>query len=119
MQWYLHVLKNYAGFSGRARRQEYWMFTLINCIVAAVLNVIQGIIGLEFPYITIIYVLATLVPAIAVGVRRLHDTDRSGFMMFLHFIPLVGSIILLVFFCKAGTEGENKYGPDPKGSVAS
>ncbi len=78
MQWYLAVLKNYVGFSGRARRKEYWMFTLINAIVGAIINVIQLILGLEFPFLSLIYLAATIIPVIALCVRRLHDTDRSG-----------------------------------------
>ncbi len=76
MQWYLAVLKNYVGFSGRARRKEYWMFTLINAILGAIINVIQLILGLEFPFLSLIYLAATIIPVIALCVRRLHDTDR-------------------------------------------
>ncbi|WHG65350.1 DUF805 domain-containing protein [Escherichia coli] len=78
MQWYLSVLKNYVGFSGRARRKEYWMFTLINAIVGAIINVIQLILGLELPYLSMLYLLATFLPVLALAIRRLHDTDRSG-----------------------------------------
>ena len=70
MQWYLSVLKNYVGFSGRARRKEYWMFTLINAIVGAIINVIQLILGLEFPFLSLIYLAATIIPVIALCVRR-------------------------------------------------
>ena len=78
MQWYLSVLKNYVGFSGRARRKEYWMFTLINAIVGAIINVIQLILSLELPYLSMLYLLATFLPVLALAIRRLHDTDRSG-----------------------------------------
>ena len=74
MQWYLSVLKNYVGFSGRARRKEYWMFTLINAIVGAIINVIQLILGLELPYLSMLYLLATFLPVLALAIRRLHDT---------------------------------------------
>lgn len=114
MHWYLQVLKNYTVFSGRARRKEYWMFFLINMIINAILNVIQEIIGMEFPVLTLIYSLVVLLPSIAVGVRRLHDTDRSGHWMWLMFIPIIGSIVLLVFLCQNGTSGSNRYGNDPK-----
>ena len=77
MQWYLSVLKNYVGFSGRARRKEYWMFTLINAIVGAIINVIQLILGLELPYLSMLYLLATFLPVLALAIRRLHDTDRQ------------------------------------------
>lgn len=81
MQWYLQVLKNYVEFSGRARRKEYWMFILISVIISAILNVIQYVIGMEIPALSLIYSLAVLLPSIAVGVRRLHDTERSGHWM--------------------------------------
>ncbi|CAM8331584.1 DUF805 domain-containing protein [Escherichia coli] len=67
MQWYLAVLKNYVGFSGRARRKEYWMFTLINAIVGAIINVIQLILGLELPYLSMLYLLATFLPVLALA----------------------------------------------------
>lgn len=70
MQWYLSVLKNYVGFSGRARRKEYWMFTLINAIVGAIINVIQLILGLELPYLSMLYLLATFLPVLALAIRR-------------------------------------------------
>lgn len=97
MQWYLSVLKNYAGFSGRARRKEYWMFTLINAIVGAIINVIQLILGLELPYLSMLYLLATFLPVLALAIRRLHDTDRSGAWALLFFVPFIGWLVLLVF----------------------
>ncbi|WP_194207018.1 DUF805 domain-containing protein [Superficieibacter sp. 1612_C1] len=118
MNWYIGVLKNYVGFFGRARRQEFWMFALINAIISAVLNVVQMILGMEIPWLTIIYVLATLLPALAVSVRRLHDTDRSGFWLFISLIPLIGAIVLIVFYCKEGTSGTNRFGNDPKYSIS-
>ncbi|HDI9118718.1 TPA: DUF805 domain-containing protein [Escherichia coli] len=113
MQWYLSVLKNYVGFSGRARRKEYWMFTLINAIVGAIINVIQLILGLELPYLSMLYLLATFLPVLALAIRRLHDTDRSGWAL-LFFVPFIGWLVLLVFFCTEGTSGSNRYGNDPK-----
>ncbi len=97
MQWYLAVLKNYVGFSGRARRKEYWMFTLINAIVGAIINVIQLILGLEFPFLSLIYLAATIIPVIALCVRRLHDTDRSGAWALLYLVPIIGWLVLFVF----------------------
>lgn len=99
MQWYLSVLKNYVGFSGRARRKEYWMFTLINAIVGAIINVIQLILGLELPYLSMLYLLATFLPVLALAIRRLHDTDRSGAWALLFFVPFIGWLVLLFFFC--------------------
>ena len=114
MQWYLSVLKNYVGFSGRARRKEYWMFTLINAIVGAIINVIQVILVLELPYLSMLYLLATFLPVLALAIRRLHDTDRSGAWALLFFVPFIGWLVLLVFFCTEGTSGSNRYGNDPK-----
>lgn len=118
MNWYLQVLKNYAIFDGRARRKEYWMFFLFNLIFAIVATVLDNLLGLAIkdlgygPFY-ILYALATLIPGIAVGVRRLHDTGKSGWYLLLGLIPCVGGIILLVFFVTAGDVGENEYGPDP------
>ncbi|MBT2366038.1 DUF805 domain-containing protein [Streptomyces sp. ISL-10] len=113
MSWYLAVLKNYAGFSGRARRKEYWMFTLINIIIALVLMGIDMAAG-TYPIIYAIYTLALLLPTLAVTVRRLHDTGRSGWWIFISAIPLVGGIILLVFLASEGKAEANKFGADPK-----
>lgn len=114
MEWYLQVLKNYTVYYGRARRKEYWMFVLINFIVTAILSAIQSVIGMEYPVLTLIYSLVVLLPSIAVGIRRLHDTERSGFWILIGLIPVIGSIILLVFLCQNGTSGSNRYGNDPK-----
>ncbi|AXG81017.1 DUF805 domain-containing protein [Streptomyces paludis] len=112
MNWYLDVLKNYAVFNGRARRQEYWMFFLINIIVAIVVGIIGNVLDLTI--LSTIYALAVFIPNLAVGARRLHDTGKSGWMLLLGLIPLVGFIILIVFFATEGEKGPNAYGPDPK-----
>ncbi len=112
MNWYLAVLKNYAGFSGRARRKEYWMFVLFNFIAALVLSVLGMVIDTQIPYI--VYLLAVLVPTLAVVFRRLHDTGRSGWWILISLVPLVGGIILLVFMASEGARETNAYGPDPK-----
>lgn len=112
MNYYLAVLKNYVGFSGRARRAEYWQFVLFNVIAMVLCVVIDLAIGSSILYI--LYVLAVLLPGLAVGVRRLHDTGRSGWWLLISLIPLIGGIVLLVFMCLEGTRGDNKYGADPK-----
>ena len=112
MNYYVAVLKNYAGFSGRARRAEYWQFTLFNIIALVACFVID--LAIHSPILYALYALAVLVPSLAVAVRRLHDTDRSGWWLLLGLIPLVGGIVLLVFVCLEGTRGNNKYGADPK-----
>ena len=120
MNWYLEVLKKYAVFSGRSRRKEYWMFVLFNIIVSIVLAIVDTMTGTMSAAYGIgllggIYSLLVLIPSIAVGVRRLHDTDRSGWWLLIALIPLIGAIILIVFFCIDSTPGENRFGPNPKG----
>jgi uncharacterized membrane protein YhaH (DUF805 family) len=111
--WYVEVLKKYAVFEGRARREEFWMFALVNFIVTIVLNVVLSMIGL--PILAVIYSLAVLVPSLAVGARRLHDTNRSGWLLLISLIPLVGAIVLIVFWVQDSQPGPNQYGPNPKG----
>lgn len=112
MNWYLTVVKeHYADFKGRARRKEYWMFTLINLIIAVVLGIVGGLI--KFPFISTIYGLAVLLPGVAVGVRRLHDLGKSGWLLLLGLIPLV-NFYLLYLFCLEGEKTTNAWGPDPK-----
>ncbi len=128
MQWYLKVVRdNYANFNGRARRREYWMFVLFNLIFAIVAMMIDMILGTRFkmgvgaysttlPYgwIYLIYILAVIIPSIAVGVRRLHDLGKSGWMLLIVLIPFIGAIWILVLFLMDGTPGPNAYGPSPK-----
>lgn len=113
MNWYLKVLENYAVFSGRARRQEFWMFLLFSTIVAFILPFF-GRVTVGYDGIGLLYQLAVLIPSIAVSVRRLHDTDRSGWWVLIILIPILGSIVLLVFMAQDGNQGENQYGADPK-----
>jgi uncharacterized membrane protein YhaH (DUF805 family) len=119
MEWYLKVLKNYAVFQGRARRKEYWMYTLFNVLVLIVLSILDRVLGLSSETygigpLYVLYALAVLIPGLAVGVRRLHDIDKSGWWMLIAFIPLIGGIVLLVFAVMEGTAGSNRFGPDPK-----
>ncbi|MEU7165481.1 DUF805 domain-containing protein [Streptomyces morookaense] len=113
MHWYVDVLKKYAVFSGRARRQEYWMFTLISFVISIVLAIADAVFGTN-DVIGSVYVLAVLLPTLAVTVRRLHDTDRSGWWVLFGLIPVVGWIVLLVFMCLDTTPHHNKYGLSPK-----
>ena len=116
----LGVLKKYKEFSGRARRREYWMFYLAICIVMAVLSILSQIpvVGMLFAIVSGLVGLAILVPGIAVGIRRLHDTNRSGWWLLL-CLTGIGSFIVLYFTVQEGTKGENQYGPDPKAGEAS
>jgi uncharacterized membrane protein YhaH (DUF805 family) len=113
MEWYLKALRQYADFEGRARRKEYWMFTLFNLIFAILAVVIDGLIGTG-AIIYLFYVLATIIPNLSVSVRRLHDVGKSGWMYLVALIPLVGFIWLLVLFTTDSQPGDNEYGPNPK-----
>lgn len=112
MNWYVDVLKKYAVFSGRARRQEYWMFFLFNLIAAIVLAIVGQIIGTTV--LSVIYAIAVLLPGLGVTIRRLHDTDRSGWWILIALVPLVGGIILIVFLATEGKQAPNAHGPNPK-----
>lgn len=128
LSWYLAVLKNYTGFSGRARRKEYWMFVLFHALAILILYAITLAGGITLAHATdgsaisllfgiplAVYLLATIVPTLAVVVRRLHDTGRSGAWYFIGFIPAgVGPIIMLVFTTSEGQPHDNQYGPISK-----
>ena len=117
VNWYLEVLKKYAVFSGRARRKEYWIFLLFNIIIGLVLGGIAWLAGGP-DVLGSIYGLVVLIPGIAVSVRRLHDTDRSGWWLLIGLIPLIGTIVLLVFMAQDSQPGANQYGPNPKTATA-
>ncbi|WP_022681236.1 DUF805 domain-containing protein [Sphingobium bisphenolivorans] len=133
MEWMLLPLRRYARFSGRARPKEYWMFILFLFLCLLILTVVEGMLGLSTtrhwlqrgPWwasagysthggpLTGIFMLAMLIPYLAVAVRRLHDGDRSGWWLLIAFFPIIGSIVLLIFFIMGGTRGPNRFGPDP------
>jgi uncharacterized membrane protein YhaH (DUF805 family) len=110
MENYLSVLQKYAVFEGRASRKEFWMFYLFN-LIANVILWILSLIGLGF--LSYIYALFILVPSLAVGVRRLHDINKSGWWMFIAFIPIIGAIWLIILWAMEGTGGPNNYGSEP------
>lgn len=119
MYWYLKCWKQYADFSGRARRKEYWMFVLFNFIAAMAFGIVDGVLGLANEVIGLgvlggLYSLAAFIPSLAVSVRRLHDIGKSGWYYLLGLIPLLGAIVLLVWFCTEGEYGANKWGENPK-----
>jgi uncharacterized membrane protein YhaH (DUF805 family) len=113
-------LKRYAEFSGRSQRKEYWMFTLGIIIAEVAIMIVEGMLGINRMVVGIygpilsLFMLALIIPSLAVSIRRLHDTDKSGWFLLLGLIPFVGAIILLVFFCTDGTSGPNRFGSDPK-----
>lgn len=115
MHWYLDVLKRYVDFNGRAGRKEYWMFTLINFVVAVgVFTADRLILGEDtLPYLYILYVAGVTLPSLGVIVRRLHDSDLSGWWYFVTLVPLAGGLVLLYFLVRKGTPIENRYGSVP------
>ncbi len=104
MKWYLEVLKKYTVFTGRASRSEYWYFTLFNIIISLLLGYLGT--AVHFIYLSTVYSLAVLLPALGVAIRRMHDVNKSGWFV---LVPIYN----LILACTAGTTGENKYGPDP------
>ncbi|MBO6604757.1 MAG: DUF805 domain-containing protein [Roseicyclus sp.] len=114
------LLEKYATFSGRARRSEFWWFFLFNIIVSAILNIIDRAIfgtsmtiGVTNSVFGVLYSLAVLLPFIAVGARRLHDTGRSAWWLLIAFIPLIGGLILIYWYIQPSQDGSNEYGPNP------
>lgn len=108
MKWFIKCIKQYADFKGRARRQEFWMFTLFYCLASILVSMIF------LPLFGSLLMLGLLVPSLAVNVRRLHDVGKSGLWILLYLIPIVGVIWMLVYTVTEGQSGENEYGPDPK-----
>jgi uncharacterized membrane protein YhaH (DUF805 family) len=118
IDWAMRPLQKYADFSGRAPRAEYWWFYLLIIVAYVVATILDSVLGLgqtvgPYGVVAALAMLAVLIPSIAAGVRRLHDTDRSGWWLLIGLIPLIGAIVLLVFFVTEGTKGDNQYGPDP------
>ena len=111
MNHFLGALKKYTDFSGRARRQEYWMFILFYLIFYIVLTTADVMLGTMI--LSLIFTLALLIPSISIAARRLHDTGRSGWWQLIALIPLIGAIVLIVFMVQ-DSHDENQYGPNPK-----
>jgi uncharacterized membrane protein YhaH (DUF805 family) len=119
MHWYLHALRNYANFSGRARRAEYWHFVLANIAFVLAFNLVDMLVRVltgTGPFV-LLYALAVLVPAIAVSIRRLHDSDRSGWWLVLAIVPLVDLVLVYFLVCDSDG-GTNRYGRNPKLAIA-
>lgn len=113
MEWFLKVVKdNYANFNGRAGKKEFWMFILVYFILSIIAGAIGNLINMSS--ISSLLGLALFVPSIAVGARRLHDTGKSGWLQLLHLIPVLGTIVLIVFWVQDAVAGDNKYGSAPK-----
>jgi uncharacterized membrane protein YhaH (DUF805 family) len=122
MEWYLKAIRNYANFKGRAQRKEYWFYVLFYVLFAILVALVENFLGLSdlsdpesgTGPLYLVYTLAFLLPSIAVAIRRLHDTGRTGWWLLLAFVPLIGAIVLLVFYCFDSQPGDNEYGPNPK-----
>lgn len=118
MNWVMKALKQYADFNGRSQRTEYWLFVLFVIVVSVVLSMIDKMIGTYSDsgvgLLSGIFSLAVLLPGIAVGIRRLHDTGRSGWWLLIALVPLIGEIVLIVFMVQDSVPGTNAYGPSPK-----
>ena len=124
MGWYLKALKNYAGFSGRARRREYWLFTLFSDIILLALSILDFMIynlsdGTVLGMLTGLYLLGVLIPSSAVTFRRLHDTGKSGWWLLINMIPAVGTLVFFIILILDSQPGENQYGPYPKSEQES
>lgn len=118
MEWFIKTVKKFS-FSGRARRKEYWMFSLFVVLIALALIFFDTTLGIyseeaEIGLLSGIFMLAIVVQSLAVGVRRLHDSGLRGWWLLVSFIPYVGAIIWLILMVMDGQEGENRFGPDPK-----
>ena len=111
-----HVLSHYADFSGRARRAEYWWFALFNLLVSVVAQVVDSSFGTD-PLFRVLVTLGLFVPGLAVGVRRLHDVGRSGWWILIALVPIVGFIVLLVWFV-GDSKADNQWGPNPKATTS-
>ena len=114
MKWFIKCIKQYADFKGRARRKEYWMFTLFNAIFSIVASLIDTAIFGGLPILATLLSLFVLIPGLAVCVRRLHDVGKSGWMLLVCLIPVVGAIWLFILMCTDSEIGTNKWGDNPK-----
>lgn len=115
MEWYLKCLKqHYFDFNGRARRQEYWMFTLVNTAITIALCTVLSLISQKLVPIANIYSLAVMLPGLGVTARRLHDIGKSGWMILICLVPIVGVFYLIYLLCQDSQEGSNAYGANPK-----
>lgn len=123
MNWYVDVLRKYAVFSGRARRKEYWFFVLFNLLIVAGLTLVDMFVGTYDPIREIgllsgLYGIGVILPSVAVGARRLHDSGRTAWWLLIGLVPVIGAIVLLIFFVLDSQLGDNEYGPNPKGLTA-
>lgn len=119
MNYFVECMKKYATFSGRARRKEYWIFCVCYVAIIFIAAIVDGMMSGGNPenmssIVTSLASLALFLPLLSVSVRRLHDTDRSGWWILLNLLPFIGGLVLFVFACLEGTKGDNRFGEDPK-----
>ena len=118
MEWFIAALQKYADFTGRARRMEYWMFMLFSSLCGMAVFAISAFTAARGAVVTsvlpLLYSVGLILPTLAVTVRRLHDTGRSGWWYFIGLVPIIGAIVLFVWMCTGGTPGDIQYGPNPK-----
>jgi len=118
MQWFIYCLKNYAKFDGRAGRPEYWFYALFSTLIFFILQFLSSMLGLQYAMnelITVyplasIWQVVTFVPSLAVGVRRMHDINRSGFWLLFLLLPLIGWLLIMIFALLKGNDDDNDYG---------
>ncbi|MGE0109349.1 MAG: DUF805 domain-containing protein [Bdellovibrionales bacterium] len=114
------LLTKYACFEGRASRREFWTLSLITAAITFAINILSSVLHAPaLLLLSLLVILGTFIPLLAVSIRRLHDTDRSGWWLLTNMIPFIGGIILLIFYLLPGTEGPNRFGPDPYGNPAT
>lgn len=123
MPWFLLALKNYATFTGRSQRSEYWYFVLFYLVIYIGLSLLDGLLGTysgkaEIGLLSALFAIATLLPSIAVTARRLHDIGKSGWWQLIAFIPLIGALLLLVWLARDSESAGNSHGPNPKTAIA-
>lgn len=121
MDWFLLALKKFGDFSGRSRRSEYWYFVLYYVLIGIALGFVDTLLGttndlLPIGLLETVFTLAMLIPSGSVSIRRLHDIGKSGWWLLLSMLPIVGTIILIVFFFQDSQPGMNEYGANPKES---
>lgn len=116
MNWYIAVLKKFSDFKGRSRRQEFWTFFLINFLIGIGLGIVDSMLGTQV--LGALYGLVMLIPGLAVGARRLHDIGRTGWWQLIALIPIIGVIVLIVFYVQDSDPGDNRFGANPKATAA-
>ena len=124
MQWYLLAFRRFTDINGRSTRREYWWFALINVLIIAALTWLEGVLGLsksgqQYGIFSGMYAFGVLMPGIAVGIRRLHDRNSSGWWLLLALIPGIGTLVLLILMIRPSTQGPNRFGSESRGLATS